>query len=181
VKNLAMHIMDILQNSIRAGATMISLVIEEDTKENMLNMVITDNGKGMNPAELSRATDPFFTTRTTRKVGLGLSLLRQNALRTRGAFSLESTPGKGTIVTSRFRPDHPDMLPFGDLAGAFLLPVVSNPSVSFTYFHRKNDQQYRFSTEEVRAALGGISLESPELYGPLHGMISENLRDISVS
>ncbi len=175
-----MHIMDILQNAVRADATMISLVVEEDTKENMLNMIITDNGKGMEPEMLSKATDPFFTTRTTRKVGLGLSLLRQNALRTGGSFSIESAPGKGTSVTSRFQSDHPDMLPYGDLAGAFLLPVISNPSISFVYTHRKNTEQYTFSTDEVRTALGGLALDAPELYGPLHGMISENLREISV-
>lgn len=175
-----MHIMDILQNSVRAESTMISLDIEEDTKENMLSMVITDNGKGMEPEMLSKATDPFFTTRTTRKVGLGLSLLRQNALRTGGTFSLESTPGKGTTVTSQFRSDHPDMLPYGDLAGAILLPVISNPSISFVYSHRKNKEQYTFSTDEVRTALGGLSLDAPELYRPLHGMIIENLKEISV-
>jgi hypothetical protein len=180
VKNLAMHIMDIIQNSVSAEATMISLVIEEVTTSNLLSMIITDNGHGMDASARQQATDPFFTTRTTRKVGLGLSLLRQNALRTGGFFSLESVPKKGTTVTAHFRSDHPDMLPFGDLAGALLLQLISNPTIAFRYTHRKDREQYNFNSEEVRTALDGIPLDTPGLYGPLHVMITENLREISV-
>lgn len=181
MKNLAMHILDIFQNSIRANATCISITIDEEQQENLLCMTILDNGKGMDPEMLAKVTDPFYTTRNTRRVGLGLPLLKQNAERSGGEFSISSEPGKGTMVKATFTLDHLDRPSHGDLTGVLILSVTSNPSVDFIYQHTRNGQSYRFSSSEIKEALGGLSLDAPELYGILHDMVAGNLHDIGVN
>ncbi len=176
-----MHIMDIFQNAISAGATLISLDIVEDTHKNLLRIVFTDNGKGMTAQMAEKATDPFFTTRKTRKVGLGLPLLKQNAERTGGYFSLESLEGKGTRVTAQFVLDHLDRPVLGDIPGAIVLTVTANPETGFTYTHTKNELNYFFSTSAVKEALGDVPINDPAVYPLLREMITENLNEIGVS
>ena len=176
-----MHIMDILQNSISADATIISLDIVEDTHRNFLLLEFTDNGKGMSQEMTEQVTDPFYTTRTTRKVGLGLSLLKQNATRTGGTFNIESTEGKGTRVTATFVLDHLDRPVMGDIPGGFLLTATSHPAISFFYTHAKDDRKVTFSTVEAKEALGNIPLNEPAVYQYLREMIHENLLEIGVT
>ena len=173
--------MDIFQNAISADASQVSLDIVENTPGNTLQLEFADNGKGMTEEMARKVTDPFFTTRTTRKVGLGLSLLKQNAERTGGSFTLESEEGKGTRVTVRFILDHLDRPVLGDVTGAVLLTVIANPGTGFVYSHTKNGKNYRFSTEEALEALGGIQLNDPLVYPYLREMIEENLSDIGVT
>jgi hypothetical protein len=175
-----MHIMDILQNSIRAGASSVQLDIVEDTNEQTLSVTLTDNGKGMSEEMAARATDPFFTTRTTRPVGLGLSLLKQNAERTGGRFSLESREGQGTRVCAGFRTCHPDRLVFGDVPGVVMLVTSSNPGIRVDYSHDRNGRVYKFSSGELREALEGINLSEPSVYRYVKEMITENLNEIGV-
>jgi hypothetical protein len=176
-----MHIMDIFQNSIGAGATLISLDIVEDTHKNLLRIVFTDNGRGMTAQEAEMATDPFFTTRKTRQVGLGLPLLKQNAERTGGYFLLESLEGQGTRVTAQFVLDHLDRPVLGDVPGAIVLTVTANPEIAFVYHHTKNVSNYCFSTSAVKEALGDVPMNDPEVYPLLREMITENLNEIGVS
>ena len=180
MKDLSMHIMDIFQNSITAKATIISLDIVEDTLDNFLKLEFTDNGKGMTAAMAKQVTDPFFTTRKTRNVGLGLPLLKQNAERTGGYFNLQSIEGKGTIVTAQFVLNHLDRLVLGDVPGAIVLTATANPEIMFTYTHAKDEKKYRFSTLEVKEALGDIPLNDPLVYPYLREMISLNLNEIGV-
>lgn len=176
-----MHILDIFQNSIKANATCISLDIEEDTVNNLVTLVISDNGKGIGVTMLDKVTDPFFTTRSTRKVGLGLSLLKQNSERTGGQFQISSTIGVGTTVRAGFISNHPDMLPAGDIAGAVLLSATGNPDREFIYRHRKSDREYLFSTVEIKSVLDEVRIDTPEVYSILHGMIVANLSEIGVN
>jgi hypothetical protein len=176
-----MHIMDIFQNSIKAESSCISLDIEEDTMKNLLTVVIRDNGKGIEDTMLDKVTDPFFTTRTTRKVGLGLSLLKQNVERTGGTFLLNSQKGEGAIVSACFISNHPDMLPTGDVAGAVLLSATGNPQIDFIYHHRKDSKEYTFSTVEIKKVLDEVGIDTPEVYSILHGMIAANLNEIGVN
>jgi anti-sigma regulatory factor (Ser/Thr protein kinase) len=180
MKDLSMHIMDIFQNSIGADASVISLDIVEDTKENFLLIKITDNGKGMTPGMAEQATDPFFTTRSTRRVGLGLPLLKQNAERTGGSFELKSIEGKGTLVEANFKLDHLDRPVLGDVPGTFVLTATANPDIEFTYCHTKDKNTYHISTPEIRQALGDIPLNDPLAYRFVVEMINENLSEIGV-
>ena len=176
-----MHIMDIFQNAISAQADIISLDIVEDTRSNFLRLEFTDNDRGMSADIVKKVTDPFFTTRKTRKVGLGLSLLKQNAERTGGTFSLESQVGLGTRVTARFVLDHLDRPVLGDGPGAVLLTVTANPDISFTYSHTKDTKKYKFSTSEVKEALGDVPVNDPIVYHYLRELITENLNEIGVA
>ena len=176
-----MHILDIFQNAISAEADLITLDIVEDTRENLLRLEFSDNGKGMTTEMVQKVTDPFFTTRTTRKVGLGLSLLKQNAERTGGSFGVVSSEGVGTKVTAEFVLDHLDRPVLGDVPGAVLLTVTANPGIGFTYSHTKDGKVYCFSTTEVKEALGDIPVNDPLVYHYLREIITENLNEIGVA
>ena len=176
-----MHIMDILQNSIRAKATRVMLDIKDDTQNNELSFTITDNGIGMPSNILRQVTDPFFTTRTTRRVGLGLSLLKQNAERTGGSLSIESAEGIGTRLKARFIKDSIDRPSLGDISSAVLLTVTANPAIDFEYTHTTDGRRCKFHTTEVRKALGDIPINEPSVYGHLLEMINENLKEIGAN
>ncbi len=172
--------MDIIQNSISACATTVRLEINEDSVNNMLTMMIRDNGKGMSQEMLEIATDPFFTSRTTRRVGLGLPLLKQNAERAGGYFSITSAEGSGTTVSAGFVLNNIDRPVLGDVAGVIVLTATAHTAIHFSYMHCKNGKSYTFDTVEVCTALGGIPLNEPLVYRPVCNLIEENLQDIGV-
>ena len=162
MKELSLHILDIAQNSISAGCTELELSLTEG--DGQLTLVIGDNGRGMPPEFLSSVTDPFTTTRTTRKVGLGLPLLRMAAEQTGGSLAIESTVGVGTTVTARFCSGHIDCPPLGDMAGTVALLVQGAPEVNTVYTHATPRGSFTFDTREIRAVLGeDISLAEPEV------------------
>jgi hypothetical protein len=176
MKNLSMHIMDIFQNSIRAGASEIELEIVENTVGNTFRLTFIDNGYGMDEETVMHVTDPFFTTRTTRKVGLGLPLLRQNCEQAGGYLQITSGIGKGTRVDAVFAHNHIDRPPLGDIAGAIVLTASAYPDIRFIYRHQKDGKTYLFDTEEVKKTLDGLSIQLPEIIRYLREMIDENLR-----
>ena len=180
MKDLSLHIMDILQNSTRAEATKIELDIVEDTVEDIYSLCFTDNGSGMDEETIQKVTDPFFTTRTVRKVGLGLPLIKQNAERTGGSFDIQSQLGKGTTVYVVFSHKNIDRPTLGDIAGTIVLTASAYPNIRFIYKHQKDGKEYVFDTEEVNEALDGISIQDPEIIQYLREMITENLKDIKV-
>lgn len=162
MEELSLHILDIAENSITAGARSVRIRIREDRQADVLAIEIADNGRGMRAAELQKATDPFFTTRTTRRVGLGLPLFAQAARAAGGEFKVESRPGAGTTVTGVFQHSHLDRQPLGDIAGTLLSLAAGNPEVEFLCTYRKDHSEVSFSTEEIKAQLGGAPLQSPE-------------------
>ena len=121
MNDLSMHILDIVQNSISAGATRVSLTVDENPAADLLTIVIGDNGRGMTPEQVSRLSDPFFTSRTTRKVGMGIPLLKQSAEQSGGEIRITSEPGRGTEVTAVFGYSDIDRPPLGDVANALPL------------------------------------------------------------
>jgi anti-sigma regulatory factor (Ser/Thr protein kinase) len=161
MKDLALHILDILQNSVTAGATMIKLRIDEIPDDDKYLVKFTDNGKGMDAEMVKHVTDPFFTTRTTRKVGLGLPLLKQNAERTGGSMKIHSQPGKGTEVEVEFSYKHIDRLPAGDIPGTFALTASSYPAVDFKYTHNTPQGTFVFDTAEIKDTLGDLAISNP--------------------
>ncbi|MDD4395447.1 MAG: ATP-binding protein [Bacteroidales bacterium] len=176
MKDLSMHIMDILQNSTRAGATEITLEVLEDTTTDTLTLRFIDNGCGMDAEMLSHVLNPFFTTRTTRRVGLGLSLIKQNAEQTGGSLLINSEKGVGTTVTAIFGLSHIDRPEMGDLAGTVVLTASAYPDIRFIFHYQTDTIDYTFDTQEVVEVLDGISIQEPEVIQYLKEMIEENIK-----
>ena len=150
MEDLSLHILDVVENSIAAVAKRIEIRIDEDQASDLVSIEIKDDGKGMDEQTLKKALDPFFTTRTTRRIGLGLSLLAQAAEDSEGTFDISSSPGKGTTVNATFRMSHPDCKPMGDIGQTIQVLVISHPEIDFLYEHKIDNSTYRFDTREVR-------------------------------
>ena len=179
MKDLSMHIMDILQNSTRAGASEVTLEVLEDAAADTLTIRFIDNGCGMDAETVQKVINPFFTTRTTRKVGLGLPLLKQNTEQTGGSLDIQSEKGKGTTVTAVFGRSHLDRPPMGDLAGTVVLTASAYPNIRFIFHYHNTDTDYVFDTDEVNEALDGISIQEPEVIQYLKEMIQENIGNVN--
>lgn len=149
MKDLSMHILDIVENSTRAGASLVTIEITEDTAKNLMSIAITDNGKGMTEEQMARALDPFFTTKTKRShVGLGLPLLKNTAEQCGGNLLLESSPGKGTMVRATMILDHIDRPPLGDLNETLGVIMQGSPDVDFDVVYTVDGEAECFSTRE---------------------------------
>ncbi|MFH2066575.1 MAG: ATP-binding protein [Pseudomonadota bacterium] len=172
-----MHIMDIAENSINAGADRISILIEENRQDDHLRIIITDNGRGMPDDFLQQATDPFVTTGKTRRVGLGLSLLKEAALRCNGSFRIGSAPGKGVMVEADFEYHHIDRAPMGDISGSITALIFGNPGIDFSYRHILDGKEFGFDTSEFRSP--EISLQDPETINHLTFLIRDGIENLS--
>lgn len=163
MKELSLHILDLAQNSLTAGCQRLDLSLTE--RDGWLTLVIADDGRGMDPGFLARVTDPFTTTRSTRKVGLGLPLLRLAAEQTGGSLTVESTLGVGTTVRCVFAAGHIDCPPLGDMGETIALLVQGAPEVELSYGHTAERGNWRFDTRELREALGPeVSLADPDVF-----------------
>lgn len=178
MRDLSEHIMDIIQNSISAKATLIELEIYEDVKTDEYKLVFKDNGCGMSEAVLAKVADPFFTSRTTRKVGLGISLLKQNAEQTGGSLNIWSKEGEGTRLEVLFSHSNIDRPVLGNIAETMMLLVGANPDMDFIYKHTTHEGEYVFDTKEVKEVLEGVSLSDPNILVYLKEMINENVNTI---
>ncbi len=172
LRELSLHVLDLVENGLAAGATFIRILVAEDTRSDRLVIEVADNGRGMDAEMLSRATDPFFTTRTTRRVGLGLPFLKQAAEMCNGSFKMESTFGVGTTVTATFQRSHIDRMPLGDVGGTLLTLIIGNPQIDFEYTHVMDDRSEQFDTRPIRAELGDISFSEPEVIAYLREALS---------
>lgn len=179
MKDLSLHVLDIAQNSVSAGARKVIISVDEDMIKNDLTITIQDDGKGIPVDVLSRVTDPYFTSRTTRKVGMGIPLFKQNAEMAGGSFSIFSEPGRGTVVRASFMYDHIDRPPIGDMPGVIVILCGSNTEMEWQYLHKKNNREYLFNTKEVKEVLDGLSIGDPSIQGYLREMIRENLKDLT--
>jgi signal transduction histidine kinase len=149
MEDLSLHILDIAENSIASSARRIEIRIEEDPGSDLLAIEIKDDGKGMDEQTLQKALDPFFTTRTTRRVGLGLPLLAQAARQTDGKIELASKPGQGTTIKATFSLSHLDRQPLGDIQETISTLVAGHPEIDFLYEYKTNDSIYHFDTRET--------------------------------
>ena len=173
MNEISLHILDILQNSIKAGATLISVSIT--LEGTMLRVVITDNGCVMSSEFLQKVCDPFVTTRTTRRVGLGLSLFKAGAEGCGGSFEITSKQGEGTTVTAVFDTANIDCPPLGDINGTMVSQFICHEDVDFIYTYTADGGRMEFDTREVKAALGGIPLSSPEVVSWMRDSLQEEL------
>ncbi len=177
MKDLSLHILDIVQNSIAANATLTEISIIENIHQNELFIIIKDNGKGMSEDFLKTVTDPFVTTRTTRKVGLGLSLLKQKAEQSNGYLTITSKLNEGTTVTTKFEYNHIDKPPMGDIIGVIMI-IILNSNVDFVFNYKINKNEYTFDTREIKEVLGTVDITNIEIIDALKQMLNENLREI---
>ncbi len=161
MEDISLHILDIAENSITAGATRVMIRISEDTAGDVFSVEVKDNGRGIPEEHLKEVLDPFYTTRTTRKIGLGLSLLAQSARETGGDISIRSSESSGTVVTADFRPSHIDMKPLGNIADTMLVLIAGNPRVDFVFSFVKNGRDHSIDTRRIKKELRGMPINSP--------------------
>ncbi len=145
-----MHVLDVVENSVMAGASKIRISINEDTEKDLLSIEIEDNGSGMDEETVKKVLDPFYTTRTTRRVGLGLPLLAQAARETGGDIEVNSEVGKGTEIRASFQHSHIDRKPLGDMEETLVTLIAGHPEIHFVYEHRDGETRFRLDTDEMR-------------------------------
>ncbi len=167
-RELSQHISDIAENGIKAGASRIEIEIVEDSAQDLLSIVIRDNGSGMSPEMVARVTDPWVTTRTTRKVGLGIPFFKQTAEMCGGHFFIQSELGRGTVTGATFGLHHIDRPPLGDVIGTLLCLIVGNPQVDFAFRYQKDGEIYELDTRAIKDVLGeDVPLSDPDVLGYL--------------
>ncbi len=173
MRELALNILDIVENSVKAGAK--NVLIDILAKDNLLSIIIKDDGKGMDKEFVDRVTDPFTTTRTTRKVGMGIPLFKMAAEMAGGSFEIASTKGVGTTVKATFQLDHIDRVPLGNLADTMVTLLNDDFPTDYLLRVTIGEQQFEFDTKEVKEQLDGISVNEPEILLFVKDMINENL------
>jgi hypothetical protein len=181
VKELSLHILDVSENGINAGADRVRITVEEARKDNSLRIIIKDNGRGI-PADLiQNITDPFYTTRTTRRVGLGLSLLEAAACQCSGSMRVESIEGKGSKVIAEFEYNHIDRAPLGDMTGTLISLIIGYPDVAFEYLHTVDNRRFEMKTIDIRNMFGGRPVSDPAVFRKLRTILQEGLTTLRKS
>ncbi len=163
MRELSLNILDISQNSISAKATLVEIVVEENTSCNTMTVSIIDNGCGMDEEMLKKVNDPFCTTRTTRKVGMGIPLFKMAAEMTGGSFEITSKVNHGTRVVAVFRTDSIDFTPLGDIDSTIITLVTMNTHIDFLYRLIINGKEFTLDTRQLKEILGGVPLNEPEV------------------
>jgi hypothetical protein len=163
LRDFSLHILDVVENGLDAGADLIRISVVEDREANRMEITISDNGRGIPEDKLPEITDPFYTTRTTRRVGLGLGLFRDASRRCDGDFLVGSVVGEGTEVRAVFRLDHIDLPPLGDMAGTMAALVAGNEEKDFVYTHQVNGNRFELDTRAVREELEGVPVSNPRV------------------
>ena len=178
MEDISLHILDLAQNSIAAGASRIEISIQDIPEQDRLGIRIRDNGNGMDQDQVQKASDPFYTTRTTRKVGLGIPLFRASAEASGGTMEITSQKGTGTTVQAVFHSSHIDCLPMGRMEDTMTALIFCNPDVEFVYTHTFRGRQFLLNTCEVRQHLGGVSIADPDVIGWIKEYIRSGLEEI---
>lgn len=178
MRELSLNVLDIAQNSITAEASLITIEALEDTRLHTLAINIIDNGKGMSDEQLMSVRDPFFTTRTTRKVGMGIPLFKLAAEQTGGCFSINSALGKGTAVNAVFKTDSVDFTPLGDICSTVIMLITMNLDRDFVYRHKVDENEFVFDTREIKATLGDVPLDEPNVTAWVREFIQENINNL---
>jgi len=177
MRDLSLHIMDIVQNSISAEATCIKVSIIADDETGKLSVEIEDNGKGMDKDFAQRVTSPFVTTRSTRRVGLGIPLLQASAERAGGYLTIHSEPGSGTILRAVFQINHIDRLPLGDISETMTALIIANPDVHYMLYIKSNKTCFEFSTAEVKEKLGEVPITGYEVVAWIKDFIDDGIKN----
>lgn len=178
MRELSLNVMDVAQNSVRAEASVVRITVEESDKNDSLVISIADNGCGMTEEQVQQVIDPFFTTRTTRKVGLGVPLFKLSAEQTGGSFDIQSEKGVGTTTTARYVKSHVDMTPLGDINDTVKILIQCNPDIDFVYTCTTDNGSFTLDTRELREVLEGVSLDTPDVLLWIAEFLKENTHEI---
>ena len=177
---LSLHILDVVENSTRAGAETVYITLIEDTTRDVLSLEIQDDGSGMDEDVLKKAMDPFFTTKKVRNIGLGLPMLAQATERTNGKFIIESKGGEGTRVATEFKLSHIDRQPLGDIASTLVTLIAGNTDVDFIYRHRHDDREYVLDTKDVKRELDDVPINNVEVLNFIREHVQDGLKEIGM-
>ena len=178
MRELSLNILDIAQNSVSAKASLIKIIIDENTALHTLSVVIEDDGCGMDGEQLERVKDPFFTTRTTRKVGMGVPLFKMAAEMTGGSLEIKSRLSVGTEVRALFKTDSVDFTPLGDAASTVVMLITMNTDRDFIYRRGVDSNEFVLDTREIKKILGDVPLDTYEVSEWLKDYINENTNDL---
>ena len=178
MRELSLHILDIAENSISAGAGKVEISVVEDIKNDRLLIEISDNGKGMDPATAQRVLDPFVTSRTTRKVGLGLPLLKAAAEGCNGNLTIESQLGIGTKIKITFQHSNIDRMPLGDLPNTWLTLLLGSPEVNWVFRYQIDDEVFFIDDSEIKKELNGVSLTEPSIIPIIRSLIRDGVESV---
>ena len=178
MRELSLNVMDVAQNSVRAEATLVRISVTESDKEDRLTIVIADNGYGMTDEQVQQVIDPFFTTRTTRKVGLGVPLFKLSAEQTGGSFDIQSEKGVGTTTTASYVKSHVDMTPLGDINDTIKILIQCNPDIDFIDTCTTDAGSFTLDTRELREVLGDVALDTPDVLEWIADYLEENTKSI---
>ena len=162
MEDLSLHILDIVENSVAASADKIEIRISEDKKKDLLSVEVIDNGEGMDEETVKKALDPFYTSKTVRRFGLGLPLLSEAAKAANGHLSIRSKKGEGTRIRADFQYSHIDRKPLGNMGQTIITLVMGNPEVDFIYVHKKNSREYSLDTKKIKTRLKDRPINSPD-------------------
>jgi anti-sigma regulatory factor (Ser/Thr protein kinase) len=175
VEDLCFHLVDLVQNSVAAGARTIRLDIRESVTPGLLELEVTDDGHGMDRPTLRQVQDPFFTSKSFKKVGLGIPLLKASAQACGGDFRISSRPGRGTRVRARLQKSHVDCPPLGDLESTLLSMLASLEEVDLRFSYRSERGEFSLASDDIRAQAGGLHFSQPEVYRFLKDYIHEGM------
>lgn len=195
MREIALHLLDIAENSVAAKAGTVSISVYEDLPADRLTARVQDDGKGMDSKTLQQVTDPFVTSRTTRKVGLGIPLFKAAAEACNGYLNLDSKVGQGTCLQVEFQRSHIDRMPLGDLGGTFLTLVVAYPAIRWIFDYRvkpapsgtngdpQNDETlvFLFDSQPVQEVLGDVSFSEPEILAYLRSYLEEGIASVQAA
>ena len=178
MRELSLHILDIAQNSIKAEAECLRIVIIEDLQNDRLTIKIKDDGTGMDAETVKKVIDPFYTTRTTRKVGLGIPLFKISAEQCDGFFDIKSNLGQGTEITAVFKHSHIDRVPLGDMPETIITIINGCENMDLVYTHHYNNDTFTLNTKEIKKLLDGVPINNFDVIAWLRAYITEGLIEI---
>ncbi len=179
MKELSLHILDIAKNSVTAGADLIEITVCVDENADTLSISIQDNGCGMSEDFLKKVRDPFVTTRTTRKAGLGIPLFEAAAIQSGGSFDIKSKLGEGTCTSAVFGYSSIDRAPLGDMGETMIILISGSSDIQFVYKYIKNGKEFVLDTNEIKQQLGNVSISEPEILNWIGEYIKEGTNQIS--
>ena len=177
MRELALHVLDIAENSISAGADEIKIRIEEDLSGDILQIMIEDNGKGMDQETLARVTDPFVTSRTTRKVGLGIPFFKAAAEACDGRLTIHSFPGQGTTIDVIFKHSHIDRMPLGDIVSTLQTLIIGTPDIHWIFEYQFNGYAFIFDDKPIKEAIEGVPLSEPAVMKFIREMLESGIQE----
>ena len=178
MRELALHILDIAENCVTAQADLVRISVHENLHTDKLSFSVTDNGRGMCEEMVRTVTDPFVTTRTTRKVGLGIPLLKAAAESCNGGLTINSIPDKGTKISCIFQRSHIDRMPLGDIVNTITILVIGYPDIHWIFRYEYNEAMFEFDDEFFKSELGDISLSEPSIITFLRDHLREGIAGV---